>query len=561
MLSCRLDAATEEGPRSVYQMPGQWYSGEATADVEGRYSLGGLTLETYCIEARSPEGMDLAPAILRGVNAPKEGDVQLQDLTLYKGGVLVGKVLGADGKPVEGAEASLTVPLGRHGTALSAKSDARGAFEFRGLASGRYAITVRPPVGSAACEKLFEGVAVVGGLSIEQRFSLPLGACVSGTVTAPDGRPVAGASVWARYGYYSRGPAATDAQGRFVLPGLSPPLQPGPRRHDGPQNALLASPPKDMPCLMQSTAPLPDVPLGGSATVDIRMQPGVAIAGRVTGPDGKPVAGCQLSAGQHPNPSTLLTFSTTRTGDDGRYTLINLPVGKLFLTAMPPQGSGLLVRQTSEQAFEGGKTTTVDIALEAGATLVGKVVTSKGQPVFGAQVLLQPRGGWSYGSQRAALTGPGGAFRIEAVAPGGYDVQCVPSDPGLRAQPTELKVEGKGEHKAEIILYATGSVVGTARDAAGKPLGQGMAWVSLQSGVGPQMRMAGAGHPDDQGSFRIPGLAPGKYTVAVSIGQRGQARGLVPPAPSELIVEEGKETKLDITVPAKDTGTRKPTDF
>ncbi len=204
LVSCRLDAATEVGKPSVYQMPGQWYSGEATTGADGTYSLGGLTQETYCVEIRSPEGQELAPAVLRGINTPQTGDVKLQDVRLYKGATLIATVVGADGKPLEGAEVAFNVPLGRHGTRVTATSDAKGRVELRGLASGRLSLTVQPPEGSASCQKVFDDIAVVGGLSVVQTFRLPEGAKLTGTVTDPDGRPVAGAEVIAGYGYGPR---------------------------------------------------------------------------------------------------------------------------------------------------------------------------------------------------------------------------------------------------------------------------------------------------------------------------------------------------------------------
>jgi protocatechuate 3,4-dioxygenase beta subunit len=563
-VSCRLDAATEVGKPSVYQMSGQWYSGEATTDEQGRYNLGGLTQETYCVEAKPPEGLDLAPAALRGISTPLEGDVKLQDIALYKGATLVGKVVGADDKPVADAEASISIGLGRFGSRLAAKTDPKGAFTFRGLPSGKYSVTVQPPQGSTMCQKQFDGVGVLGGFSLQHTLKLPLGAQVTGTVVDPDGQPVAGATVMARFGYSSCGKATSDKSGRFTLVGIAPPLQPGPARRDGPQNEVIAVPPDDAPCLATGEAPLPDVAPGGSASVDVALKSGVAIAGRIAGPDGKPVPGCQVSVHQLNPHGAILGFGSVVTGDDGRYLLKHLAPGKMYLAIQPPGGSPLLMNKTADQVFEAGKKTTVDVALGAGATLVGEVLTSKGKPVTGAQINLQPKAGgggqfYPYPPPKVALSGVGGAFRIEAVAPGTYDVVCTCPDPTLRARPDPVTIEGTGEHKTKVIFYQAGSLAGTVCDGLGKPLGQGTLWLSVQTGEGRAQQQAGSSQLDEQGRYRIGGLAPGQYTLTVGLGLRGQQLNLARPGPTQITIEEGKETKHDLKIPFSATG--KPTQF
>ena len=558
-VSCRLDVATEVGKRSVYQTPGQWYRGEDTTDAKGRYSLGGLTRETYVVEVKPPEGSDLAPAALHDVNALEGGGVvKLQDIRLYKGGVLLGTVVGADGKPVEGATASLRVGMGRHGTVLNPTTDARGRFELRGLPTGGYDITVRPPAGSASCEKVFERVAVVGGLSVARRFELPEGARVSGRVTAPDGRPVAGATVMARYGYHSRGRTVTDEQGRYTLLGISPPRRPGPRRRGGPQNQVFASPPDAWPTLVSSGAPLPDVAPGRPATVNVTMKHGVAIQGTVTGPDGKPLAGCQVS-GSERRRSSLRGYGGATTDADGRYLLAHLPAGNLFVSVAPPGGTKLLRGETTQRRFEAGKTATVDVALRRGATVVGEAVSSKGKPVVGAQVLLQQKGARYPRFNGTATSGVGGAFRIEPVPPGTFELRCTPSNRTLRSKATAVTVAGTAEHKVRVVVFRTGTVSGVVRDAKGEALTHGTLWLTVHAGDGKGGQRMGTSHPSKEGQWRVGGLPPGHYTVVVTIGRRGQQKGLAAPAPISFDIEEGEEKKLDVKVPSK--ASKRPAEF
>ncbi|MBM4036223.1 MAG: carboxypeptidase regulatory-like domain-containing protein [Planctomycetes bacterium] len=548
-VSCRLDAATEVGKPSVYQLLGQAYSADATSDAAGTYSLGGLTQETYCVEVRSPEGKDLAPSVLRGVNAPLEGDVKLQDVVLYRGATLIGSVVGPDGKPIAGAEVAYTLPLGWRGTRVAAKTDAAGKVEFRGLASGAYSLTVQPPDGSPACKKQFDNVAVLSGLALQQPLKLPEGARVTGSVTDPHGKPVPGATVMASYGYYSRATATTDAAGRYTIVGLAPPDKLAPAQPYGPKNQVTAVPPAEAKTLASNSVDLGLIPAGGTAAHDIALRPGVAIAGQVTGPDGKPVAGAQVGVYRYTR-GAILGFGSVFTDAQGRYALGHLTETALSVTVDPPEGSPLLREVPGERTFEPGKTSTVDVKLDVGAAVVGQVVTSAGEPVVGAQVSIQASTGQYPRPGRVAMSGVGGAFRAEGLPPGPYDIQCTPPDHRLRARPASLTIEGKREHKANVILARVGFVAGTVCDAKGNLLGQGDVWVSLRStGAAPQQQDSGTAHPDAAGRYKLGGLAPDAYTLRVTIGREGQKKRLTPPAPARIEVEEGKETRHDITVP------------
>ena len=559
-VSCGLDWATEVGPRSVYQRPGQNYRASSKTDARGCFSLGGLTQETYRVVAEPPEGTELAPAILRGVSTPPTGDVKLQDVTLYRGGVLVGKVVGEDGKAIAGASVSMPLNLRRRfGQPLSATADETGTFRFRGLPSGRYTVTIRPPEGSEMTDKTFADAVVLSGLSLERRFALPQGARVVGTVTAPDGRPVPGASVWARYGYHNRGKATTDAEGKFAILGVSPPARSGPRRHRGPQNQVLVSPPAAFPLLRQTSVPLPDVPARGSATVDVRMQPAAALTGRITGPDGKPLAGCRLRAMERKGRGTLIGHASAVTDDEGRYTIPHLPSARLHISVQPPGGTRLLAKETPARAHALGKTATVNVALDTGATLVGKLVSSAGKPVVGAQVLLKRAALRHRPVAKTATSSVGGAFRMEPVAPGDYELESSSPDRGLFTTPVPLKVAGTGEQKVRVVLYRAGTIKGTVLDAKGKPFARGVLWVRVDPVAGGAGQRTKTPAVDAKGHFALGGFAPGKYTVRVNFARRGQQMGLVAPPATQVALQEGKEATVNLVVKPK-AGT-KGTDF
>jgi protocatechuate 3,4-dioxygenase beta subunit len=555
-VSCSLDAATEEGPKNMYQMPGQWYGGNAVTDAEGRYSVGGLTKETYHLEIRPPEGKGLAPAVLRGVNAPDSGDVELQDVTLYREGRLAGVVLGPDGKPVAGARVAVPGAATRTDPPPAATTDTAGRFVLAGLPTDKYSATVTPPAGSPSCEHVFEGLAVVSGLTIRHELKLPEGAAVAGTVTDPDGRPVAGAAVRIMLGY-QRGPeATTDASGNFKIVGVTPALrQTGPGQP--PEIKLSVYPPATSASLLVASQTLKGLAAGQTADLNIKLAGGGILTGIVKGPDGRPLAKCTVIAFQQMGNYGYTSTGGDLTGPDGRYTIGHVPPGNWALSVLPPSGSTLMMQAVPAKNVAPGSTETADVTLQTGAVVAGRLTTTRGTPVAGAHVRLDlgRDGGVPYmpgmenQGRYVALTDKDGVFRFKGLTPGTHKIHCSPIDPGLLIQPADVKVTGAGETKAELVASITGSLRGTVHDAAGGPLGYESVSLRLQQADGGKAQYSP--YPGKDGQFLCSRMLPGKYTLTVAIAKAGLEKNLAAPQPLEVVVRETQETKVDVEVGSK----------
>jgi protocatechuate 3,4-dioxygenase beta subunit len=555
-VSCTLDAATEEGPQNMYQMAGQWYGGEAVADAQGRYSLGGLTKETYRLTVRPPQGATLAAAVVRGVNAPDAGDVELQGVTLYKEARLLGVVAGPDGKPVAGAEVSTAAPGLPDKEKPSAVTDAAGRFALAGLPTGKYAVTVRPPAGSTCCEHVFDGIAAISGFALEHPLKLPEGACVAGTVTDAGGKPVAGAAINISLGYQSHLKTVADAAGRFKIVGVPPAL-----RHTGPGQpppiTLSAIPPETGPTLRGASQPLKDLAAGKTTQVDLKLGAGGAMEGVVKGPDGKPVEGCQVMAFQRIGQGGYTATGGGRTGPDGRYTVPHVPPGNWALSIVPPAGGSLMLQAVAEKAVAAGKTETADVKLQKGNAIVGRVATTKGKPVAGAYVHLDVGrdGGLPYmpgmenQNRYVALTDKDGGFHFDGLIPGTHKIRCDPIDPGLLVEAADVKMSPPGPQKVEMVAHITGVLCGTVRDADGKPLGYEVLSLRLQPAAGGKGQYSG--YPDAEGRFRIAGIIPGPYALTAVLNKRGQEKNLAAPAPQEVVIREAAETAAEVKVGSK----------
>jgi protocatechuate 3,4-dioxygenase beta subunit len=485
--------------------------------------------------------------------------VTLQDATLYKGGKLVGLVVGPDDKPVVGAEALVDFGSSREGGHASATADAAGKFVLAGLPTGRYAVTVSPPAGSACCEQEFDGVVVIGGLALEQRLKMPAGATVSGTVVGPDGAPVAGATIYTSFGYTHGPRTVTDIKGQFKVTGLPSGLKQAGRDPRSAKMTISAVPPESAPTLMGANAPLKDLAPGKTSEIAIRLEAGAAVTGLVTGADGKPVSGCRVSAF-----STLgrgggySASAVTLTGADGRYVLGQVPPGKWQIGAAPPAGRNLMPQAAASKALAAGRTETVDLALKGAAVITGRVATAAGQPVPGASLRLETgrdasslfMPGMEQGG-RTAFTDSTGSFRFDSVPPGTHKVQCEPLDPRLLVEPAEAKVAGTAAQQVQMVARLTGSIRGTVRDAAGGPVGGEFLFVRLDRPEADAKTQGPTAYPDAEGRFRFGRVLPGKYNLIVVVNKRGTEKNLAAPTPAEVAVAELRETAVDIKVPAK----------
>jgi len=545
LVSCDLDSATEVGPPQMYQMPGQWYSAEARTDAAGGFVLGALTRETYRVQVQPPEGSDLAWASLRGINAIAGQDVALQDIVLSKGAAILGAAVGPDGKPIAGAEAVLSAG----GRQEARVCDAEGRFAFRGLSTGRYKVTVNPPQGSVCCAKAVEGIAAIRGFCAEQRVELPLGATVSGTVSGPDGKPLEAARVYLNYaGAKTSGVGAswktvTDEAGRFSMHGLGIPPD---GVAGGTWQLVLRPPPaalelKDTQASLEAPAP------GKAVEKNIQLSAGMAaIAGVVTGPDGKPVPGCRMAAVRIKSRGvcTGMCYAVKRTDADGRFAIGQVEPDSWSITAVPPEDSELLPLIEPARSFAAG-ITNANVVMKKGAAITGKILTSAGQPVVAAEISAKNTGRdqqWipSLAENRPGVrSGADGAFRLTGLSAGQYQVSCHPVNPEYGAAEAGVSVPASGEVEAKISAFRVGGAHGRV---TGSNLPQGCYLEFVPQGGEPAQRA----NVKADGQFSLERLAPGKYVLKLAYWKQGK-QVLMVNTPKEVSLKEGEDIELQVS--------------
>jgi hypothetical protein len=164
----------------------------------------------------------------------------------------------------------------------------------------------------------------------------------------------------------------------------------------------------------------------------------------------------------------------------------------------------------------------------------GRVTLSgTGAPVSGARITLFPgRPAGPFGPPPQAITGPDGRFAFDEVTPGTYrfDVQkagLAPPDEASRLAP--VTVTAGQAIEVSLRMQRGAAITGKILDSAGEPLTDARVMVlrrmpmpagGAARGLPPMPRLIPAptqgGQSNDLGEFRVSGLPPGEYFVAVT---------------------------------------------
>ncbi len=297
------------------------------------------------------------------------------------------------------------------------------------------------------------------------------------------------------------------------------------------------------------------------------------ITGRVTSTNGAPVrmATVQIN-GQDANVN-----KTTMTDGDGRYEFRDLPAGHFVVNANKANYLRLNYGQTKpsdiSKPLELGanqQLDRVDIVLPRGGVITGRLLDEYGEPVTDAVVYpMQKR--LTQGQMRLmqigrnGMTNDIGEYRLYGLAPGQYYISAYSRSnvpimentdirsgyaptyyPGTalaaNAQPITVGLgETIGSIDLSLLTTRLSSISGIAIDGKGAPLSRGSVTAMDRYG---SPTVSGNGQIKPDGSFTIPGLAPGEYIVRASVpppapvpvaaGGVGVAAPPAPPPPPPL---------------------------
>lgn len=535
----------------------------AQTGSHGRYVLDDLAAGAYRVCAStadlpSRQG-DLGYAsrcLVRHVRV-SSGTASRADVTLRAGGALSGVIRGSDGAPVRDA---FVTARGAHGRWSQGTTNGRGRFTVGSLPSGRYTVcvdatsaTVRGmPTGVAG--RCFHRKAHVfarqGRNRIGIDFRLPAAAAISGTVTEPGGHPVRWAAVYtdgfANAPSLSWAYASTDRRGHYSLTGLRP------------GDYLICAEADYVAGQTISTCPHHEYGVTrGRVTrnVDLHLPPQGDVTVRVTDSSGRPLAGIDVAALQachapwcdrFPAYGSLKSNVTASavSGPRGYVHLWPLPVRDYGLCAFsyygttfagaPPMGyADRCLAANFSLHVVAGKLVTRTITIPTAGEVTGTVTDAAGNPLAGVVVHVTgsaaaDAAGMSseYGNEPGedAVTAADGTYAIRSVTPGdqqicfqpigikdsfGFLPQCYGGAPGAAKGTAVPVASAQVTSGVDIALSRRGKLAGTVTDETGAPVSGSDVFI-FQPGH-PNEALVGEPRPD--GTYRTPGIEPGRYIV------------------------------------------------
>ncbi len=384
--------------------------GNTTTGDDGRFAIEDVDPGTVRINVNATGYLPFERA---GVEVPAGKDLDGLELVLRPGATVLGTVTTPDGLPAIGAYVSVVVeqrgsPMRMAGGA--AETDGEGRYRLEGVEPG-------PRTLEAQHDELDRAVADLEVRAGENQLDLRLGGGqeVSGRVVGSGGQPVGSASVSlaapGQMGGGNRG-AITDAGGLFTITGVPDGTYEAMATHADYGDGRTAAP------LTVAGAPV--------SGITIELPVGATVVGALRGLSMAEVARTQVWASQQ----------QTRSGRqgtvsyDGRYRIAGLVPGDWTVSGRLQEGGRQAQGRVTIAA--GVEEETLDLDFEGGLKLSGRV-REEGRAAAGALVMAR---GKDVSGSAQGRTDQAGAYRVENLRPGRYDVEVFAPESGLRGNQT-----------------------------------------------------------------------------------------------------------------------------
>jgi len=444
--------------------------------ADGAFIASGLPAGEYTLRLVSPSGqlaewVATPVPVALSVGQAKTG-VRIE---VDKGGILeVAASDAATNGPVEKATVSLRDSVYNQWSGGETGADgiarirlAAGPYQVQGVYKRGYSYEGQP-----------QTIMVMEGTT--KRLTLPLKKAhtIRGVARDLDGQPVSGATVVILP--LSREEATTDASGAFEVV--------------WDRNVARVGGGSDMVyCLVvrhEQRNLVAATEIGEEmTTLDVKLEPGVLLTGRVTDPDGKGIDGAQVSlnmrVGSYGSP---LGRGQVRPDSDGRFEIPAAPAGRKYSLHISADGYGSKSNHDVDTvaAIDGRLDTgTLELPL-ANLGVSGQVVNTEGQPVAQAALRIYGEGQPTRMDER---TDADGRFTLQGVCAGllTINVEATQAGKSLSARAiteggsTDLRIiarEGRssavqrvgGKDYGQIVATATRLIAGVAVDEKGSPV-------------------------------------------------------------------------------------------
>jgi beta-lactamase regulating signal transducer with metallopeptidase domain/protocatechuate 3,4-dioxygenase beta subunit len=574
----------------------------ATTDGAGRFSIVHLPPGEY--EARAASDTHYEPPT-RGdfLERPKvpltSGRRSFHEIKLRPMTTIVGRALRHNGQPAAGAFAGVRAywNMDSKNQYLRTQADAEGRFLIR---TGRLneTLDIISQCGGFARVKLtgaVEGETLdLGDVQLSGTIR------IRGTVSDPNGKPVAGVRVTCAAGPGGSGDAVTDDDGRFDLGRLalgadqadSVPVKILVPRHRTP-GVIALFPLEDTPQPKPNTRYFHSQELKLKATpgkefelnVTLELAEPLAFRGRVVDPAGKPVPKARIVcfagdarktwyrrfmpdlniSGHDPSFHSFVQIGVATSDTDGKWIIRTVrenaddlrlghyasqpDTSRYSIGVIGPDHQTKLIRDVTLEEHAVPKSIEIVLPEHASSSISGRVVDTEGQPLAGVTVGLGHMFGVNMpiSGVEPAVTGDDGRFRIPVdestnaaflrIAAEGWSIQSPKPDSSGRG--LRLSREGGGFSDLTVVMAQNGVVTGSVRWSSGEPVvDYEVRGYSESPGlIVPKQRITGG-----EVEFALRAFPPGDGTIRISTpsGVEVQRRVQVAPRGS---------TRVDIVLP------------
>jgi protocatechuate 3,4-dioxygenase beta subunit len=526
---------------------GQFVNYQGQTAANGSYHLHALfpgKYSPYFEIGCGSHGANYAPAAHHAVRIGLGQNLTVNE-KLAAGASITGTVTlkTSSGRPLRGICVYASNASGSVSDDTSTNSN--GDYRAIGLTAGRFQLQFSPGCNNNGnyTSATLTAHTTAGRQTSNVDAVLQVGATVSGTITDRASNPVSGICIEVAGNNSDSANVGLDNDGNYVINQLSAgTYQVGFTSGCGNSGSYAPNWYNNQPS--QNTATPITLATGETDDeADAVLQPGVAIAGKVTNTAGHAVSGVCVSA-TTPAGAAFGPVNESQTGRKGTYTIPDLAPGQYLVNF----GCGLEQRYANTW-FPGapdaasaevvsapaGRTSGINAVLPLGGNISGTVTGDAGHRLSGVCVFAVDTADTSglpvtsvliagIGGSGPGITGSRGTYGISGLPAGRYQVSFEPCTGSRRyadqwfrdktaaqaATPVKVRA-GMTTSGINDRLVIGGTISGRVVNAGGKPL-RNICIVATAGSVGA----FGAAATGKAGTYTVPGLASGRYAVEFS---------------------------------------------
>lgn len=397
-----------------------------------------------------------------------------------------------------------------------AHSDAEGRFEVADLTAGTYDLEAE---ADGFAPLAVPGVVVAEAPATELGdLLLAAGAEIVGRVVDAAGEPVAEAAIY------------LQSRGSLPLRDLHRATEP--ETHSAPDGSFRIvdrQPGESLGLAARregyAMATAPAVVAGEAEAVEMVLRPLGTLRGRVVDEQGRAVAGAGVLARPSSDLPRRSGEKPTPTAADGSFTLAAVEPGAAAIEATAPGFQPAILDPVEVPA--GGEVSGLELVLEPAATVAGVVRTEDGEPVPRATVLsgepnptIFPFQGVRRSRHSFAQTAADGTFSLDGLRPGAQ--RLVARHPGLGEAVRDVDL-ALGRNRVDLVLVSGHEISGRVVDGTGSPVAGAVLETRVIADHGARYGQPRVARSDGDGTFRLTGVADGRYELSARAAGQGRS--------------------------------------